>query len=104
MKSLSNKVAVLKACNFIKKRFQHTCFPENIAKFLRTHLFYRTPPVSASDNPSMADFGYGDKSIRIQNVFNPIVYIKVADTGMVALTGEPLPCRKKWKFKSLIKI
>ena len=25
----------LQACNFIKKRFQHRCFPGNIAKFLR---------------------------------------------------------------------
>ena len=27
------KVAGLKACNFIKKRLQHKCFPVNIAKF-----------------------------------------------------------------------
>ena len=26
---------VLQACNIIKKRLQHRCFPENIAKFLR---------------------------------------------------------------------
>ena len=25
-----------KACNFVKKRIQHRCFPVNIAKFLRT--------------------------------------------------------------------
>ena len=42
----SRKIAVLKnfatftgkhlqACNFIKKRLQHRCFPVNIAKFLR---------------------------------------------------------------------
>ena len=37
-----NKIAVLKACNFIKKKLQHRCFPVNIAKFLRT-AFYRTP-------------------------------------------------------------
>ena len=28
----------LKACNFIKKRLQHKCFPVNIVKFLRTFL------------------------------------------------------------------
>ena len=28
-----------KACNFIKKRFQHKCFPVNIVKFLRTAYF-----------------------------------------------------------------
>ena len=34
LESLFNKVAGLKACNFIKKRFQHRCFPVNILKFL----------------------------------------------------------------------
>ena len=41
-----NKVAGLKAYNFIKKRLQHTCFPVSIAKFLKT-FFYRTPSVAA---------------------------------------------------------
>ena len=36
-KSLFNKVACLKACNFTKKRLQHRCFPMNIANFLRSH-------------------------------------------------------------------
>ena len=31
---LFNKVAGLKAYNFIKKRLQRKCFPVNIAKFL----------------------------------------------------------------------
>ena len=35
LESLFNKIAGLKACNFIKKRFQHRSFPVNIAKFLR---------------------------------------------------------------------
>ena len=30
---LFNKVAGLNACNFIKKRLQHSCLPVNIAKF-----------------------------------------------------------------------
>ena len=34
--SLFNKVAVLRTCNFIKKRLQHRCFPVKFAKFLRT--------------------------------------------------------------------
>ena len=33
-----NKVAGLKACNFMKKRLQHRCFPVKFAKFLRTHI------------------------------------------------------------------
>ena len=37
--SLFNKVAGLQACNFIKKRLQHGCFPVNIAKCLRTAFF-----------------------------------------------------------------
>ena len=52
MESLFNKVAGLlqafKACNFIKKRLQHSCFPVNIAKFLRTAFFIehlRWPPL-----------------------------------------------------------
>ena len=35
--SLFNTVA--KACNFIKKRHQHRCFPVNIVKFLRKAFF-----------------------------------------------------------------
>ena len=39
----------LQACNLIKKRLQHRCFPVKFAKFLRT-LFYRTPQVASSTN------------------------------------------------------
>ena len=37
--SLFEKVAGLKACNFIKKRHQHTCLPMNIAKNFKTTYF-----------------------------------------------------------------
>ena len=33
-----NKVSDLQACNFIKKRLQHRCFPVKFAKFLRTAI------------------------------------------------------------------
>ena len=36
LKSLFNKVTDLMACNFIKMRLQHRCFPVKFAKFLRT--------------------------------------------------------------------
>ena len=36
------KVKIGVACNFIKKRHQHRCFPLNVVKFLRTNFFYRT--------------------------------------------------------------
>ena len=35
LESLFNENAGLQSYNIIKKRFQHTCFPGNIAKFLR---------------------------------------------------------------------
>ena len=38
LESLSNKVAGLKAFNFIKKRPQHKCFLVYIAKFLSTPI------------------------------------------------------------------
>ena len=45
-----NKVAVPQACNFIKKRLQHSFFPVNFVKFLRALFlsFNRTPPVAGS--------------------------------------------------------
>ena len=39
--------SVLKACNFIKKRLQHGCFPVSIPKVLGTIFFYRTATVAA---------------------------------------------------------
>ena len=48
LESLFNRVAGQKACNFIKKRLQHRCFPVNIATFLGT-IFYRILPVAAFD-------------------------------------------------------
>ena len=36
LESLFNKVAGLRACNFIKKRLQHRCFPVKFANLLRT--------------------------------------------------------------------
>ena len=42
LESLFSKVASLEACNFIKKRLQHRCFPVNIAKFLRKFYLKNT--------------------------------------------------------------
>ena len=41
MESLFNKVAILQACNFMKKRVQHRCFPVNITKFLWTPVLQK---------------------------------------------------------------
>ena len=41
--SLFNKLAGLKSCNFVKKRFQHKCyFPVKFAKFLKTPFLRKT--------------------------------------------------------------
>ena len=32
------KMRKLQACNFIKKRLEHKCFPEKFAKYLRTPI------------------------------------------------------------------
>ena len=50
----------------------------------------------------MVDFGYNNNAIRNQKHFKPIANSNVGDSGMIALTDEPLPCRrpqKVWNFK-----
>ena len=47
----------------------------------------------------MVDFGYNNIAIRNQKFFKSIANGNVTDSGMIALTDEPLPCRKQWKFK-----
>ena len=42
LESLFNKVADLKACNLIKIRLQHSCFPMNFAKFSRAPYLQNT--------------------------------------------------------------
>ena len=42
------------------------------------------------DNPSMVDFA--NNAIRNQKHFKPITNGNVADSGMIALTDESLPC------------
>ena len=39
LESIFSKVAGLQACNFVKKRLQHTCYLVKFAKFLRTRFF-----------------------------------------------------------------
>ena len=45
----------------------------------------------------MVDFGYNNNAIRNQKHFKPIDNSNVADSLMIALTGDPLPCRKPKK-------
>ena len=54
-----DKAAGLQLCNFIKKRFQHSCFPVIIAKFLGI------PILRASPNGCFCLF---KQSVRIQQL------------------------------------
>ena len=49
LESLFTKAAGLNACNFIKKRPRHRCFPVKVPKFLRTPFSKKAPPVAASN-------------------------------------------------------
>ena len=40
----------------------------------------------------MVDFGYNNNAIRYQKYFKPIANDNVADSGMITLTDESLPC------------
>ena len=53
---LFNKVAGLKACNFIKKRLQRRSFPIKFAKFLRIPFFIEHLPTTASTRPGIIPF------------------------------------------------
>ena len=48
LKNLAIFTGKLKACNFIKKRFPHKCFPLNISEFLRKTILIEHPLVAAS--------------------------------------------------------
>ena len=42
LESLFTKVTGLNACNFIKKRLRHRCFPVKFPRILRTSFFKET--------------------------------------------------------------
>ena len=48
LESLFNRVAYLKACNFIRKRLQYRCFP--VAKFLRKFNFKNASELTLGSN------------------------------------------------------
>ena len=50
----------------------------------------------------MADFRYNNDAITNKQKFKSIANGNAADSSMIALTDEPLPCwkpKKEWKFK-----
>ena len=40
----------------------------------------------------MADFGFNNNTIRNQKIVKPIANGNAADSGMIHLPDEPLPC------------
>ena len=81
---------------------------QNQVRYVLTECFCQDPLKNSFDrqrslglkkdlNPSMTDFGHSNNPIRNQTFFKPIAHGNVADSSMVSLTDEPLPCRKKSK-------
>ena len=44
------------------------------------------------DNPSISDFRHNNNAITNQKNYKPIANDTTADSSMIALTDEPLPC------------
>ena len=49
LEPLLNKVAGPQACNFVKKRLQHSCFPVKFAKFFKKTHFEEHQRTTASE-------------------------------------------------------
>ena len=71
LESLLDKVAHLHACNFVKKRLQHRCFPAKFARFLRRLFFLNYNTSGGCLLPSevfridFVDIGHENFSCRI---------------------------------------
>ena len=71
LESLFNKIAGLKACNFIKKKLQHRYFTVNIGKFLRAPV-----PKHASRKRSVLGFAmYFLTSSAFRTLVPPNLYL-----------------------------
>ena len=78
----------LSACNFIKKRFQHTCFPVNIARFLRR------PTLKNICERLPLTLKYQYKRLVVVNT-------KLIFTEMIRITEEySVPCQTSWWKKN----
>ena len=75
LESLFKKVAGPQACNFIEKRFQHSCFPVKFAKFFRAHFFteglwWLLFKISNSNNPTICSKIFHQYPLRTKNIGN----------------------------------
>ena len=79
LKSLLNKAVDSQACNVIKKRLQHRCFPVNSAKFSRTPFLQNT---SAHLLPQWHFFHISQNLIQfyaitlVEKIWNFLIFIK----------------------------
>ena len=67
---LFKKAADPRACDSIKKRLQHRCFPVKFAKFLRTPFLKKGVPVAAPEVLLMFLKEFNNKyQIHLKNIF-----------------------------------
>ena len=58
----------MQACNFIKRRLQHGCFPVNIAKFLRTPILKNI--YGKAIVKMVRNYSYNSISCHVQKLLN----------------------------------
>ena len=76
LESLFKKVAGPQACDFIKKRLQHRCFPVNVreffkAPFLIEHLRWPLFKISKSNNPTICPKIFHQYYLSTRNIWSP---------------------------------
>ena len=81
--SYENTVLYFQSCNFIKKRFQHRCFPVNIAKFFRApvlkniweRLFKRFPTWIKKHNKQRMKWTFSQKKKKSKTQLDKKTYL-----------------------------
>ena len=66
-----------KACNFLKKKLQHKCFPVNIAKFLRANFFID------DDDDDDDDAADDDDNQTKLNTFQPSASFQIGTSHLI---------------------
>ena len=66
-----------KACNFLKKKLQHKCFPVNIAKFLRANFFID------DDDDDDDDADDDDDNQTKLNTFQPSASFQIGTSHLI---------------------
>ena len=95
LESLFNNIAGLQACNVIKKRIQHRCFPVHIAKFLITTISKNICerlllPIFLHINPSSIDF----RMSPVRLIFDEssggifVCFLSEAHSGLIKLVNR----------------